>query len=190
MFGTPPRGGDDLLRGLGDCYLSRTTPACAGTIRISRRRYPRCRDHPRVCGDNLNLQYKRRHQIGSPPPVRGRHRRHERVGHQRRTTPACAGTTCAVRSSRRATSDHPRMRGEDITATRRAHSSTGPPPGAPGRTLADLVVYFRVSRSRTSSVATLRMIVASSCKRVWTIERQETTGVQLRRAGRVSSSAG
>ena len=60
----PSPGGRSLARG-------RITPVCTGTTEVLAEVVELVSDHPRAYGEHLNLQYKRRHQIGSPPRVRG-----------------------------------------------------------------------------------------------------------------------
>ena len=56
-----------------------------------------------------------------------------------RITPACAGKTCAEMRISEATSDHPRMRGEDVLIAFDPGRHNGSPPHARGRRGQDFV---------------------------------------------------
>ena len=70
---------------------------------------------------------------GSPPHARGRRERRIRLSHCRRITPACAGKTSPMKSSRKLERDHPRMRGEDGSDRFPCGRVEGSPPHARGR---------------------------------------------------------
>ncbi len=100
--GPSPRGQD----------LAGTTPACAGTTAADHGRTPDKRDHPRVRGDHLLRQAPLRLRWGPPPRARGPLPPRPRRCRLRGTTPACAGTTLALRPAIRQRGDHPRVRGD------------------------------------------------------------------------------
>ena len=131
--GPPPRVRGRPVHVRSRDHDHRTTPACAGTTRTgpaSPPDHPACAgttsawrmpagfpaDHPRVCGDDLNLQTKTRHQTGPPPRVRGRLSGVPVSIRPRRTTPACAWTTACTGSFPVPPPDHPRGCGDDICA--------------------------------------------------------------------------
>ena len=67
----PPMRGKDLFH---DKFLHvfRITPAYAGK-RFSFSVFVACiRDHPRLCGEKFQPLYSQLHQVGSPPPMRGK----------------------------------------------------------------------------------------------------------------------
>ena len=69
------------------------TPACAGTTTLDCRRRRGSRDHPRLCGNDSEIQKGVRTKLGSPPLVRERQGVHLPDALVSRITPACAGTT-------------------------------------------------------------------------------------------------
>ena len=70
---------------------------------------------------------------GSPPHARGRRCRLLLERPLKRITPACAGKTPWVCIPWSWETDHPRMRGEDVTTTPANSSKVGSPPHARGR---------------------------------------------------------
>ena len=70
---------------------------------------------------------------GSPPHARGRHQPSRQRRGERRITPACAGKTILVEHPYQGIGDHPRMRGEDHSATAEDNTQEGSPPHARGR---------------------------------------------------------
>ena len=86
------------MRGkLGLCmherFEKRITPADAGkTACIVSPPYS-TEDHPRGCGENLNLILIETNGAGSPPRMRGKHSSPRKSGALHRITPADAGKT-------------------------------------------------------------------------------------------------
>ena len=89
--GSPPRvRGED---GLPDrkSPACRITPACAGRSRsLCLARFARV-DHPRVCGEKVQMSSEMKIAQGSPPRVRGEDGKSARFLRRCRITPACAG---------------------------------------------------------------------------------------------------
>ena len=111
------------------------TPACAGKTRPAMDAYPSMSDHPRMRGEDESGEDVKPNAAGSPPHARGRpFGSLVRVG-DRGITPACAGktTTSHVCPSKR--TDHPRMRGEDLSIRCVWLEGLGSPPHARGRLL-------------------------------------------------------
>ena len=71
----------------------RITPACAGKTRIKLLLLNEYRDHPRVCGKNLNGMIKDITHVGSPPRVREKLDSTKVLKYKDGITPACAGKT-------------------------------------------------------------------------------------------------
>ena len=69
------------------------TPACAGKTSQAAMPARRNRDHPRMCGKDLEHRQIRFIILGSPPHVRERPERHYKVSSSAGITPACAGKT-------------------------------------------------------------------------------------------------
>ena len=69
------------------------TPACAGKTFMIFAKSISTRDHPRVCGENVNSEGERMSRAGSPPRVRGKPSPFRRSTPDHGITPACAGKT-------------------------------------------------------------------------------------------------
>ncbi len=95
---------------------SRITPACAGSTPAPvLATWPR-RDHPRLRGEHLSIKEVFLRLQGSPPPARGALNSVIRCDIDKRITPACAGSTVTCKECGDRDEDHPRLRGEHITA--------------------------------------------------------------------------
>ena len=132
QLGSPPR-----VRGTADKFTSISpepwiTPACAGN-RLSRRSYRmRSRDHPRVCGEQLNRAALNVIFIGSPPRVRGTVDKNSSWRIWYRITPACAGNRGALEGKEPDRQDHPRVCGEQMRTANGLRGSIGSPPRVRG----------------------------------------------------------
>ena len=71
----------------------RITPACAGKTQADCLKPLQVRDHPRMCGKDIGPALSVRHIVGSPPHVRERQLRMDKMTGCIRITPACAGKT-------------------------------------------------------------------------------------------------
>ena len=115
--GSPPR-----VRGKLSC-LERAavedgiTPACAGKTVSSSLPPLRVGDHPRVCGENAKTGVFRLGKAGSPPRVRGKQRRLLHARFYFGITPACAGKTERPVTAMQRPRDHPRVCGENVSAS-------------------------------------------------------------------------
>ena len=112
LLGSPP-----LVRGLPD-YDNVSlpdrgiTPACAGTTAPGTLREEHVKDHPRLCGDYVELKVDNTTRAGSPPLVRGLQALPHILAILKRITPACAGTTVDSFNSFISPRDHPRLCGD------------------------------------------------------------------------------
>ncbi len=104
------------------------TPACAGTTSLMLTVPHSAWDHPRLCGNDWDLQRLIISIKGSPPLVRERHARHSGDDLSSRITPACAGTTTSVGIRAEAGGDHPRLCGNDLQAVQMIVQFVGSPP--------------------------------------------------------------
>ena len=111
-MGSPPR-----MRGkvcaAGECNLKAgITPACAGKrTRLSGLQGSQG-DHPRVCGEKIEIRMSLYPLVGSPPRMRGKGSAwcfSTTIG---RITPAYAGKRIPANSGKDFTWDHPRVCGE------------------------------------------------------------------------------
>ena len=132
-MGSPPHARGRHL----ECEIVETqpriTPACAGKTTENTGRDGRCRDHPRMRGEDLGHRRRPRRRHGSPPHARGRRRFRGSRNANRGITPACAGKTLRPVTRRLTPPDHPRMRGEDHVAEAVLACVLGSPPHARGR---------------------------------------------------------
>ena len=109
------------------------TPACAGKTFHTPSKKQLCRDHPRVCGENMFAGTKSAVQQGSPPRVRGKRTlKGVSVGYTG-ITPACAGKTSLARGGLTPLWDHPRACGENMTVSKGLRQGVGLPPRVRGK---------------------------------------------------------
>ena len=90
-------------------------------------------DHPRACGENLGRLLLPFEGLGSPPRMRGKHRRHFRIKWGDGITPAHAGKTRIRAASAAWVWDHPRACGENISSSCSFQSFPGSPPRMRGK---------------------------------------------------------
>ena len=130
--GSPP-----LARGTGGTEHSEIrgagiTPACAGNRCTYCHKRLRVEDHPRLRGEQLQRARRLYKTLGSPPLARGTARAELSRGHDRGITPACAGNSLDTLYARRASRDHPRLRGEQTMIMAGKLLVSGSPPLARG----------------------------------------------------------
>ena len=116
----------------GSIPCCRITPACAGNSWSHRTRLPRCRDHPRVCGDQYWRHLGVAAAAGSPPRVRGTVIIPAGDGVAVRITPACAGNSKLPATTSDKNKDHPRVCGEQLPALLAQFPAVGSPPRVRG----------------------------------------------------------
>ena len=110
--GSPPR-----MRGKA-FYLGtrqraqRITPAYAGKRAKAAGNKLVNEDHPRVCGEKLQIAVVVLTAIGSPPRMRGKEARHKLPNKLPRITPAYAGKSINHWKIKDPVEDHPRVCGE------------------------------------------------------------------------------
>ena len=119
------RGSPPPMRGKAVVRVQRRaengiTPAHAGKRFVRRMGAGRVEDHPRPCGEKPLFFKKRSHDLGSPPPMRGKVARVSCQGSRRRITPAHAGKRYADIVQRAEDRDHPRPCGEKCYVGRSA----------------------------------------------------------------------
>ena len=111
----------------------RITPAYAGKSAKERKRFSREKDHPRLCGEKLELLFRSFSFLGSPPPMRGKVVDHKDEVLAAGITPAYAGKSRRSLKTRPATWDHPRLCGEKSPAVVIPIISLGSPPPMRGK---------------------------------------------------------
>ena len=109
------------------------TPAYAG--KSSKRICERIEieDHPRLCGEKLQMAGGRSPLSGSPPPMRGKDSMKMTIWTKSRITPAYAGKSLLLPRCRRTTADHPRLCGEKELIAKTADFLEGTPPPMRGK---------------------------------------------------------
>ena len=113
--GSPPHARGKVPCPHRTSRAGRITPACAGKRHSPNHWSNRSRDHPRMRGEKLCGTFFSVTGAGSPPHARGKAGKARRRQLHDRITPACAGKSRSHRDLARATSDHPRMRGEKFS---------------------------------------------------------------------------
>ncbi len=139
-----------------------TIPACAGSSWSAGTEPERRRDHPRVRGEQTKTGGELDERTGPSPRARGAARRVAPSGRGDGTIPACAGSR-PPRSPRTAPGrDHPRVRGEQISAVTESSASVGPSPRARGAesTTCELTSgkqpFFQLLQEQTHAPLTLK----------------------------------
>ena len=114
------------------------TPACAGkSLKLSSRTTGR-RDHPRVCGEKVNLEAGVCRVWGSPPRMRGKVDLQVIACIFLGITPAYAGKSTHQPPSGRGTRGHPRVCGEKCGYRLPFRSIVGSPPTVRGKVAGNL----------------------------------------------------
>ena len=131
--GSPPR-----MRGKLDSIVfvpcdSRITPADAGKTHLVGINQSHPRDHPRGCGENLQIVAQAALMPGSPPRMRGKHRLATAGLQSTRITPADAGKTTRAATAWRKPRDHPRGCGENAHSPKSEQRAPGSPPRMRGK---------------------------------------------------------
>ena len=109
-----------------------TIPARAGSTRWPISRGPSARDHPRSRGEHSSGRCRPPASTGPSPLARGARVRDLQGGPGLGTIPARAGSTTVKYNKKRLPRDHPRSRGEHVSAGPFAINHKGPSPLARG----------------------------------------------------------
>ena len=131
------RGSSPHARGALETVKSRgggpgIIPACAGSTCAACLWCRHTRDHPRMRGEHSRIASPGVYSVGSSPHARG-----ARDGAVERRAlqgiiPACAGSTALLSGLRISLQDHPRMRGEHLSARLASATHGGSSPHARG----------------------------------------------------------
>ena len=92
-------------------------------------------DHPRLCGEKHPLLPPPFHDVGSPPPMRGKVHKMNHSDLCSRITPAYAGKRHSLFHSTEVEQDHPRLCGEKPKPTPTTLTIMGSPPPMRGKVL-------------------------------------------------------
>ena len=109
---SPPRVRGALVHAVLRRERPRLTPACAGSTFLLSSGQGFHPTHPRVCGEHASTSGLWAWGYDSPPRVRGAHYLASLIRCKHRLTPACAGSTCAMRIEGATNPTHPRVCGE------------------------------------------------------------------------------
>ena len=112
---------------------ARITPAYAGKSSVYLPCSRGCTDHPRLCGEKIQMHRIPLTVTGSPPPMRGKEM--ERCSHDAgvRITPAYAGKRYSHSCPSPCHRDHPRLCGEKCEMPSTAFLCLGSPPPMRGK---------------------------------------------------------
>ena len=131
--GLPPRmRGKDPRDGQGR-FFGRITPACAGKSLQVRSKARGLQDHPRMCGEKLDVNTFSLLKVGSPPRMRGKVPVVDRAFRATGITPAYAGKSLYCQSVDLARMHHPRVCGEKSLAALAYWFRLGSPPHMRGK---------------------------------------------------------
>ena len=109
------------------------TPAYAGKRMETMTRRHAVGDHPRVCGEKVDLARMPASKPGSPPRMRGKGIVLVCVGHVHGITPAYAGKSAQLEGASPLAQDHPRVCGEKRDFSRLPPFLQGSPPRMRGK---------------------------------------------------------
>ena len=107
-------------------------PACAGNINVVDIVAANERDHPRVCGEHINVYLPCPLDKGSSPRVRGTFFRLVNITFKLGIIPACAGNILLIGQSCPVSRDHPRVCGEHVSDSVAKKLSEGSSPRVRG----------------------------------------------------------
>ena len=133
--GTSPRARGKPLAGLLIFLVCGNIPACAGkTSGLSNSKLKRT-EHPRVRGENMSISYEATEKLGTSPRARGKLGGLALFVTVTRNIPACAGKTLLDGHAAPDGTEHPRVRGENVSGFGRSLGHTGTSPRARGKPL-------------------------------------------------------
>ena len=130
---TPPRARGRLQKRHFYKTTYRNTPACAGKTLVRVVNTLILQKHPRVRGEDRQMNFLRWQKKETPPRARGRPTNIIWYPAKARNTPACAGKTGNGEKWGLNGGKHPRVRGEDDRQTSGGDYNLETPPRARGR---------------------------------------------------------
>ena len=131
--GTSPRMRGKPQDNTDGRYDDRNIPAYAGKTMMRRIGGYATGEHPRVCGENVPSNFPVRVAAGTSPRMRGKPWFPRRPGFVLRNIPAYAGKTNAGITGSDAGTEHPRVCGENLAASRPRLSTSGTSPRMRGK---------------------------------------------------------
>ena len=111
----------------------RNIPACAGKTGGGRKTNETLKEHPRVRGENIFFIPPAHRPFGTSPRARGKREEYGFTPPIERNIPACAGKTVPSPLRRSCSSEHPRVRGENLDDWRQLVGIEGTSPRARGK---------------------------------------------------------
>ena len=132
-WGSPPpmRGKVIIRAGFG--VNGRITPAYAGKRNYGHTVGYACKDHPRLCGEKIDIISLSISGAGSPPPMRGKVTPANTQTIPDRITPAYAGKRNNKHKQHDNHGDHPRLCGEKAILFQQRSLQMGSPPPMRGK---------------------------------------------------------
>ena len=131
--GPSPRAWGQLLWAVIIILMTRTIPTCVGTTSAFFVPFFSKTDHPHVRGDNYHTQAKHMLPHGPSPRAWGQRKTPPSCYVAPRTIPTCVGTTKSSSLRKRASKDHPHVRGDNIRVAQVTKLVVGPSPRAWGQ---------------------------------------------------------
>ena len=149
---TPPEGSPPRMRGKACSHAHahherRITPAHAGKRGALFAKEDKPLDHPRACGEKLQIQVYNVQLLGSPPRMRGKGLMGNRPDVASGITPAHAGKSIFYSFLLYMLWDHPRACGEKRQNRIVGYKGKGSPPRMRGKALhmAHFAILFRIT---------------------------------------------
>ena len=118
-----------------DAGKLRITPAYAGKSQRPQRSTGDNQDHPRICGEKVELYRIDKTEIGSPPHMRGKVMTVSARVLAARITPAYAGKSVTGFHQDDLEEDHPRICGEKMPVNPKKDKRVGSPPHMRGKVI-------------------------------------------------------
>ena len=140
--GTSPRARGKLGVLGGLVSAGRNIPACAGKTCAAAPSPQPDAEHPRVRGENSGMAGFPTLTEGTSPRARGKRSFQSISPLMMRNIPACAGKTASVLMPIFSWKEHPRVRGENSNASKRAAPQLGTSPRARGKLATGGVVIY------------------------------------------------
>ena len=131
--GSPPHVRGKANIGRSFLHVRGITPAYAGKRMETMTRRHAVGDHPRVCGEKVDLARMPASKPGSPPRMRGKDFWHYADNYATGITPAYAGKSAQLEGASPLAQDHPRVCGEKRDFSRLPPFLQGSPPRMRGK---------------------------------------------------------
>ena len=143
-MGSPPHMRGKAFGNSASATADGITPAHAGKSIPHRTCYKIQRDHPRTCGEKLNVCIPDGYNVGSPPHMRGKAIRRCHCIPPLRITPAHAGKRHWRSGGNAAAWDHPRTCGEKKPTFGSDFFTLGSPPHMRGKVVNNTLVLQKL----------------------------------------------